>query len=74
MTSSWLTDHQVAAEFGISWQQVQQRCRAGQWAHQRVGRKYRFAPEDIEQIKGTFAVKAITTPAQTWGRKTRRAS
>jgi len=41
---TFLTDREVADEFGISWEQVQQRCRAGQWAHHRVGRKYRFTP------------------------------
>jgi len=72
--STWLTDHELAAEFGISWQQVQQRCRTGQWPHLKVGRKYRFTPEDVAQIIETFVVKPVTTPAETWGRKTRRSA
>lgn len=71
---SFLTDHEVAALFRISWEQVQQRCRAGQWPHLKIGRKYLFKPEHVEQIAALCEVKPKTTSAQTWGRKTRRTS
>lgn len=58
----YLTDRDVAATFGISWQQVQQRCKAGQWPHLRVGRKYRFTTEHVEQIAALVEVKP-STPA-----------
>ena len=69
---SFLTDREVAAEFGISPYQVQQRCRAGQWPCLRIGRKYMFRPEHIEAIAALCEVKPLVTPADTWGLKTRR--
>lgn len=72
--SAFLSDREVADEFGISWEQVQQRCRTGQWPHLRIGRRYLFKPEHVEQIAALCEVKPQATPAETWGRKTRRAS
>lgn len=71
--SDFLSDREVAAEFGISWEQVQQRCRAGEWPHLRIGRKYLFRPEHVEQIAVLCEVNPQPSPADTWGLKTRRA-
>jgi hypothetical protein len=73
MATDLLTDREVAAIFRISWQQVQNRCRAGQWPHLRVGRQYRFTPEHIEQITELCTVTPQpVTSDETWGRKRRR--
>lgn len=73
---NYLTDRDVAAHFGVSWQQVQQRCKTGQWPHLRVGRKYRFTPAHLEQIEAMSEVRPAVSPGQanTWGRKSRKAS
>ena len=69
--STFLTDREVAAEFGISWEQVQQRCRTGQWHHHRVGRKYLFDAADIEANKALCKVGPKPAPTETWGRRRR---
>ena len=73
---SQLTDRDVAEHFGISWQQVQARCKAGQWPHLRIGRTYRFTPAHLETIERLSEVLPAEPQqqAETWGRKTRRAS
>lgn len=71
--TDYLTDRDVAKKFGISWQQVQQRCKAGQWPHLRVGRLYRFTTKHVEQIERLHEITPAQpeAQAQTWGRKKR---
>lgn len=73
---SHLTDRDVASHFGISWQQVQARCKAGQWPHLRIGRTYRFTPRHVELIESLTEVLPAEpeSQAETWGRKKRGAS
>jgi hypothetical protein len=72
VTTVLLSDRDVATHLGISWQQVQKRCRSGQWPHLRIGRRYLFKAEHIEQITALCERKpAEITAAATWGFKTR---
>jgi len=71
--TNYLTDRDVAEHFGISWQQVQERCKSKQWPHIRLGRFYRFTEKHVEQIERLHEVGVAAPEAQeqTWGRKTR---
>jgi len=70
----YLTDTEVADQFGISKEQVQRRCAAGQWPHMRVGKAYRFKAEHVAAIEALCEVKPRETTAdETWGRKRRSA-
>jgi hypothetical protein len=76
--SEYLTDKDVATTFDISFQQVQQRCKKGQWPHIRIGRKYRFTPDHVAAIAKLHEVappdRPDTTAGNTWGQKTRRSA
>lgn len=69
---SVLTDRDVAAELGVSWQQVQERCKAKQWPHFKVGRYYRFTPEHVAQIIELSTVAPAAPVENPWGVKSRR--
>jgi excisionase family DNA binding protein len=69
----YLTDTDVAEQFGISKEQVQRRCAAGQWPHMRVGKAYRFKAEHVAAIEALCEVPVrLKTADESWGRKRRR--
>jgi hypothetical protein len=47
---SLLTDADVAETFGRSPEWVQDQCRAKRWPHVKVGKSYRFTPEQVAEI------------------------
>ncbi len=71
MNDSVITDRELAARLRISWQQVQERCKSGQWPHLRIGRAYRFKAEHVAEISDLCLVRVKADPAPTWGRKRR---
>ena len=67
--TTFLTDADVAARFGISKQQVQDNCRDGRWPHIKIGRRYRFTEAIIDEIANLERrpASAAVTNANGWG-------
>lgn len=71
----YLTDVEVAEQFGKSKEFVQRMCRSKQWPHMQVGKAYRFKAEHVSAIEALCEQQVSSqTPAETWGRKRRSAS
>lgn len=71
-----ISDQEAADRLGVSAVTVQQKCRAKEWPHRRIGRAYRFTEDDIASILALTAVVPATQAkaAQSWGRRGRSAS
>ena len=50
MDDETFTAEDVAAKFDIGVETVYRKCRTGQWPHFKIGRLYRFTPEQYQQI------------------------
>jgi predicted DNA-binding transcriptional regulator AlpA len=50
MDSEALTAADVAAKLGINVASVYKRCKSGEWPATKIGRIYRFTPEQYEAI------------------------
>lgn len=74
MTSALMTDVEMAETLGISVDSVRRRCRAGQFPHIRIGRTYRFTPEDLAAIIRTHRAEQPAVSTNPWGVRRRRAS
>lgn len=72
--TSYITDSEVADQFGKSKEFVQRMCNTGQWPHMRIGKSYRFKADHVSAIEALCEVKPTPqTNAETWGRKRRSA-
>jgi hypothetical protein len=56
MDSDALTAADVAAKLGINVASVYKRCKSGEWPATKIGRIYRFTPEQYEAITEPPAV------------------
>ncbi|MGR6901104.1 helix-turn-helix domain-containing protein [Glutamicibacter creatinolyticus] len=50
-TDSYATTEDLAAEYGISVVTVQRRASDGSWPAGKVGNRYRFSPEQQDEIR-----------------------
>lgn len=69
-----LTDTDVAERFEMSVDEIRRRCRSGEFAHVRIGRKYRFTEDDLTAIVEAHRREANVTAANPWGVRTRRSA
>lgn len=70
-----VTDATMATLLGCSLDEVRRRCRTGEFPHVRIGRKYRFTPDDYAAIVAGHRREANVTDANPWGiRRRGRAS
>ena len=58
MSAKLLTPADLAEVFGVSEGVVMEWRRTYKWPHVRVGRHFRWTPEQVEQITRTHTVKA----------------
>jgi excisionase family DNA binding protein len=70
--SAALTDTDVAEHFGITVDKLRRLVKSEGWPHMRLGKSYRFSAVHVAAIEALLEVKpAESTPAETWGVKTR---
>ena len=71
MSAPLLTDADIAERLGVSVDLVRRRSRAGEFAHVRIGRAFRYTEADYEAIVATHRREAQATPSNPWGVRTR---
>lgn len=66
--SAYLTDADLAEQFGRSREFVQRMCRTKQWPHMKVGKSYRFKAHHVAAIEALCDVQATAPvdPGLTW--------
>jgi excisionase family DNA binding protein len=61
--NTWLLPDDIANLTGHTTRTVQRWCRERRIPHVRIGRLYRFTPDQVQQIQAAYGVAAITPVA-----------
>ena len=74
MTTTLLTDADIADRLGLSVDHVRRRSRAGDFPHVRIGRAYRYTEADFEAIVTAHRRQPVVEEVKAenvWGVRTR---
>lgn len=62
-----LTDTLIAERLGMSLDELRRRCRQGEFAYVKLGRKYRFTEAHYQAIVDAHSRDAKVTVSNPWG-------
>lgn len=66
-----MTPEDLAGVLRTSRRDVVRRASTGEYPHIRIGKRYRFTSDHVEQIKSSHEVAPAVEPANPWGVRTR---